>query len=327
LVQLVHGNVLMVALAIEVAALHFVAHRQSHRGTTIMGHILWGCLALWTGTQLALDAAFTLFSHRQDEIPFLNPQALTYLAVIGMTLAASFVVWPRSAAVLYRAAVHLGVLGLLWRELVSLPQGIGYVVLAWAAYATALQIAAWRVPARVKPLETSVPAHLIFGVVAFLLAFRLLSIRVDEIVFFNLRNLIDLAVIVLAVGVSFLPMERQLQLIYRGGAHLAVLAMLWRELAALQNGNAYVTIAWGVWACALLYAGIRLDRHAPLLYAGAGTLVLLVAKLFLVDLAELEAFWRVLIFLGIGGLFLVLSYYFQNVMKRTPRLGEDTEGP
>ena len=326
LVQLVHGNVLMVALAIEVAALHFVAHRQSDRGTAIMGHILWGLLALWVGTQLALDAVVTLFMSRRDEIPLLNPQALTYLGVIGLTLAASFVVRPRGAAVLYRAAVHLGVLGLLWRELVKLPDGIGYVALAWAAYATALQIAAWRAPARVKPLETGVPAHLVFAMVAFVLAFRLLSGRAGEMVFFNLRNLIDLAVILLAVGVSFLPMERPLQLVYRGGAHLAVLAMLWRELAGLQNGNAYVTIAWGVWACALLYAGIRLDRHAPLLYAGAGTLVLLVAKLFLVDLAELEAIWRVLIFLGIGGLFLVLSYYFQNVMKRTPRLGEDTEG-
>ncbi len=34
-------------------------------------------------------------------------------------------------------------------------------------------------------------------------------------------------------------------------------------------------------------------------------------KLFLVDLAEVEALWRVLLFLGFGGLFLALSYYLR----------------
>jgi uncharacterized membrane protein len=76
----------------------------------------------------------------------------------------------------------------------------------------------------------------------------------------------------------------------------------------------------------LLLAGIRFNRNAPLLYAGAGTLVLLVAKLFLIDLVGLEAIWRVLIFLGVGGLFLVLSYYLQNVLKRAPLLSEDADG-
>ncbi len=113
---------------------------------------------------------------------------------------------------------------------------------------------------------------------------------------------------------------------YQAVAHLSFLSLLWRELHALPNGNAFVTIAWGALACALLLAGIRLDRNAPLLYMGAGTLVLLVGKLFLVDLVGLEAIWRVLIFLGIGGLFLALSYYFQNVLKRTALLGEDADG-
>jgi uncharacterized membrane protein len=48
-----------------------------------------------------------------------------------------------------------------------------------------------------------------------------------------------------------------------------------------------------------------------------GTLLLVVGKLFVVDLAELETVWRILLFMGFGGIFLVLSYNFQHLWKRT----------
>jgi uncharacterized membrane protein len=49
-----------------------------------------------------------------------------------------------------------------------------------------------------------------------------------------------------------------------------------------------------------------------------GTLLLVVAKLFLIDLAELETIWRVLLFMGFGAVFLVLSYYFQKLWRAKP---------
>ena len=45
------------------------------------------------------------------------------------------------------------------------------------------------------------------------------------------------------------------------------------------------------------------------------TLFVVVAKLFLVDLAKLETLWRVLLFLGFGFVFLLLSYYFKPLLK------------
>ena len=54
-----------------------------------------------------------------------------------------------------------------------------------------------------------------------------------------------------------------------------------------------------------------------------GTLLVLVGKLFLVDLARLEAIWRILLFLGFGGLFLVLSYYFQARWKRSGKSADE----
>ncbi len=105
---------------------------------------------------------------------------------------------------------------------------------------------------------------------------------------------------------------------YRLLIHVAFLAWLWRELSALDNGNGYVTVAWGLYAIALLVTGVRLDRNRLLMYTGIATLFLVVAKLFLVDLALVDTIWRILLFLGFGGLFLVISYYLQNLMRRPP---------
>ena len=43
------------------------------------------------------------------------------------------------------------------------------------------------------------------------------------------------------------------------------------------------------------------------------TLLVVVAKLFIVDLSELEAVWRILLFLGFGGLLLLMSYFFPRL--------------
>jgi len=41
----------------------------------------------------------------------------------------------------------------------------------------------------------------------------------------------------------------------------------------------------------------------------------MVAKLFIVDLSELETIWRVLLFMGFGAIFLLLSYYFPKLWR------------
>jgi uncharacterized membrane protein len=50
-------------------------------------------------------------------------------------------------------------------------------------------------------------------------------------------------------------------------------------------------------------------------FVGLGTLMMLVVKLFLIDLANLETIWKVLLFIGFGGVFLLLSYYFKPLWK------------
>ena len=75
----------------------------------------------------------------------------------------------------------------------------------------------------------------------------------------------------------------------------------------------------GLYAVVLLVAGLRLDRSA-LIRVAMATLFLVAGKLFLVDLAEVEALWRVLLFLGFGVLFLSLSYYLQALWRQDEAL-------
>jgi uncharacterized membrane protein len=106
--------------------------------------------------------------------------------------------------------------------------------------------------------------------------------------------------------------------LYLGAAHIALLAWFWHELWALPDGNAYVTVAWGAYGIAIVATGSFLGRdkpHMTAVYSGVATLFLVVAKLFLVDLVELDPLFRVLLFLGLGSAFLLLSYFFQNVIS------------
>lgn len=119
------------------------------------------------------------------------------------------------------------------------------------------------------------------------------------------------AVTVLAFALAVAGSARALSVaelrVYRFGVHLALLAWLWRELFVYPNGAAYVSAAWGLYGLALLVVGVR-GRHEVLQKTALATLLAMVAKLFLVDLAALEALWRILLFLSVGGVFLLLSY-------------------
>jgi uncharacterized membrane protein len=113
---------------------------------------------------------------------------------------------------------------------------------------------------------------------------------------------VDLAVIALAFGASSFVLPRGSDLVYLGAAQAALLTFLWRELSALPDGYAWVTVSWGHYAVALLVAGLRLGR-VSLVRGGMITLFLVVSKLFLVDLSEVEPLWLIFLFLGFGGLF------------------------
>ena len=97
-------------------------------------------------------------------------------------------------------------------------------------------------------------------------------------------------------------------------AHITLLLWLLRELSPLTNGQGLVSVSWGIYIVVLFVIGLRKDVKVVTKTAMA-TLLILIGKLFLFDLAELATLWRVLLFMGFGAVLLFLSYFFQSLWK------------
>ena len=124
----------------------------------------------------------------------------------------------------------------------------------------------------------------------------------------------DLAAIGAGFAISYLVRARGEVLGYRVWAHMAALAWVWRQLAQLEGGQGFATIAWGAWGLALLLLAMR--REWPTAERVAiWTLLATVSKLFLVDLARLDPLFRVLLFLGFGAVFLYFSYSLSGAWR------------
>ncbi|MEW5796871.1 MAG: DUF2339 domain-containing protein [Candidatus Zixiibacteriota bacterium] len=184
------------------------------------------------------------------------------------------------------------------------------LMLAWAGEALALHLLAQRL----TDSKILAGAHVMSVIVGFWLMMHLLARDSERPVVFNRLAFSDLVVIFAGAAISYQFTSRQLKMIYGLAAHLALLAWLGRELSGLEDGTGYVTIAWGVYGAILLVTSLRLNSNA-LRWIALGTLLLVVAKLFLIDLSELETIWRVLLFMGFGAVFLLLSYYFPKLWK------------
>jgi len=150
--------------------------------------------------------------------------------------------------------------------------------------------------------------------VAFVLGGRLLGYAGDSPALVNARALADLFTLGVWVAIPLIVPRKDVALVYRIAVHAGLLVWFWRELSALPNGDGMVTVAWGLYGIAMLVVGLRRDFYR-LRLVGLITLLLVVGKLFLVDLARIETIWRILLFLSFGGVFLVLSYYFKSLWK------------
>lgn len=168
--------------------------------------------------------------------------------------------------------------------------------------------------------------HGFFLVMAGWLAQRLLDQHAQGTAMLNAAALSELLLIIAAAAVSFLVEQKEIRYAYQLAAYVALFALFLREFSDLANGQGYVTVAWGVCAIALLAAGIvGSDRNWRML--ALVTLFVVVAKLLIVDLAAVKAIWRVLLFVGFGGLFLVLSYFFQSLWKPDGAAIDDAQTP
>ena len=326
---LLEGEALLLALAVEGAALHFVARKLSDRAVSLVGHALFAVVAAWVFPLLAEGTLVNIFDPASG-YPFFDAYALAGLAVVALAFAASAALGTPESRRVYRTLGHAAAAGLLLRELVPLADGF-YALVALALYAAGLHVLSRRRPG----WGTTGGAHALTAFVGLWLAGRLAFGIVFPDGFgrsllgpWGLWGIADLTVVALIAACSWAVAGRKTALLYRVAAHVALLAWLWREFGTLPGSpDAYVTVAWGLTGAALFVAGLRRD-HTHLIKGGVATLFLVVAKLFLWDLAELDPLWRVLLFLGFGGLFLLLSYHLRNLWSprgdgSAPRVSDD----
>jgi hypothetical protein len=296
-----------------VAAVAFISHRLRDRVTLIAAAVPFPVIAMLFIWHITLG--------RLSYLLYLNSDTLIDLTVLMLVLAVSFVAQPERVKLCLRLTFHAGMLAWFWRVLPG-NYDLVYMMVAWAAYAVLLnmvyrltghRVALWVGHVVAGVIGTWLIGHIIYG---------LLTTNPAATPIFNPQGMADLGIIVLvALMYRTLRSDRQLSLIYGLWLHLAVLGWTWQELGLYPNGNGYVTIAWGLYALGLIAAALRLDRNRVLMLCGLSTLFAVAAKLFLIDLRYVDAIWRILLFLGFGGLFLLVSYFFQNVVRRAEGSG------
>jgi hypothetical protein len=109
---------------------------------------------------------------------------------------------------------------------------------------------------------------------------------------------------------------------YLTAAHLVVSLLARTILLPLPSGAALTSTTWAVYAVALIAAGLR-TRDDVLRQIGLGTVLVTVAKVLLVDLASIPTLWRVLLFMGLGTLMLVVSYFVPALVQGRRVNGEE----
>ncbi|MEO8577354.1 MAG: DUF2339 domain-containing protein [Gemmatimonadales bacterium] len=97
-----------------------------------------------------------------------------------------------------------------------------------------------------------------------------------------------------------------------------VLGGIWRPL---------VTASYAIAGTALLMASKRFEPGEWIRRLGGITLVIVVFRLLMIDMAGVETIWRVLLFLGVGGLFLYTSHRMQRSGAATPAASPTPAGP
>ena len=181
--------------------------------------------------------------------------------------------------------------------------------LAWTIEAVLL----YEIGLRFTGKHTRWLAHILFSMIIIGLVSRWVDPLGDSFPILNPNGLTVLIILGSMVYIASRSASKIGRWVYAIAAHSYFLVFLFLELRSLESGQGVVTIVWGAYAVILFVLGL-LRNISVVRILGSATLLLVVAKLFLVDLAALETIWRVLLFMGFGALFLLLSYLLKNLL-------------
>jgi uncharacterized membrane protein len=131
----------------------------------------------------------------------------------------------------------------------------------------------------------------------------------------NLPALCEFMVIVVTAAMAGSIHTRWVANSYLVVAHVLFLGWIYRELGGTSDGQALITTTWGIYGIVLFLIALR-KNFRKLRVTALFTMGLVVLKLFLVDLDEVEPLLRVLLFLGFGIVFILLGYLLPSLFRR-----------
>jgi hypothetical protein len=290
---LLAGSALLLVLVGQAVILHLFAWYNQRRFALIIADLATALPAL-----ILLDRLLTS--------PTANWRPLDSAADLLPIAAAAIIAWKFRAdrgRIGYALLAHVGLLLWFIRELDG-----SALLIALTVQVVAAQIVGYYRKSQAAVITADLTAIL----PAIILLERLLISAASD--WRTLGSVADLAVIGAAAALAWKLRINWDRVIYALAAHIFLLIWFWRELGGLNDGQALVSVAWGVQAVVLLIAGLRFDLDKMRTTALA-TLALLVGKLFLVDLAFVNPLTRILLFFAFGGLFLALSYLVTRVWR------------
>ncbi len=214
---------------------------------------------------------------------------------------------------------HIQAAIVLWTLFISLAFEGDTLMIGLASEAAVLHI----IGSRSSRRSMSIWGHGIFLMIGFMTLTRIMG-NVDGTPFLNRLALADLWVLIAGVTATFWMDRPGHRFAYRYPAHVLLLFLVVREFRHVTNGQGFVSAIWGTYAAGLIVAGLK-QRIPKLRTVGLITLFVVIAKLIFIDLSEVKAIWRVLLFLGFGGGLLWLSYFFHNMSDREHGAGTDPE--
>ncbi|MCH7879882.1 MAG: DUF2339 domain-containing protein, partial [candidate division Zixibacteria bacterium] len=269
LALILEGDALLITLATEAALLSFISQKLNDRGVRIAGNILAGIVLLWLAARIFFD---------HTNIGLTSADSLSDLWVIAMGVLIAYVYRHRFECAVYLIDSVAALAFWLARGLEGNLEFIALLLLGSALYFTS-EIH--------KHRQIRAAAHVFFAALGVYFITRLEPFGADGLSLFNVTALADALFIAAIVVIAMRSPEKTVALVYALAAHLAGLGLVFREFVELENGQGYVSAIWGTYSIALLVAGFR-AKNNMLRKVGMATLLLVIAKLFVVDLANLE---------------------------------------
>ncbi|HEU0052070.1 MAG TPA: DUF2339 domain-containing protein [Longimicrobium sp.] len=264
---------------------------------------------------LSMVSAFVMASAALAE-----PLKLPYRIAVAAAAACAYAVaaeWTSGLAERtrdrYRGVGHAAAVLLVWALCQSLVHTSGWFTGAMAALAVALYVVERRGE------DASIPGRPVDGYAA--VAMQCLALTAvlwftggvgsGTTAWLNERAAGQLALLAsLGAGAALTAPGRRRDWLM-AGAYLLWLFTAADQFAGVTGGQALTTATWAATGLGLLlYALPRRDQRQ--VRVALGTLGLVCAKLLLIDLANLDPIWRILVFIGVGVAFLAVSYHVRS---------------